>query len=953
MTLIPVVLVIFVVVAVVAVRAPVQRRLALRSIARRKNEAMLVIIGSLLGTALITGSFIVGDTLDSSIRATAETQLGPIDEIVVMPDEDQAAALVSELRARDDSRIDGVMSMTGVPGSVVSDLGGKATAEPETQIIEIDFTQARSFGDDPQATGIVGPTPGDGEVVLSEDLAATVDVRQGDQVSLFVYGKQLDLDVVRLLPRLGIAGFWLGLESTSSNAFVAPGTIEEIVGSNPPEGSLPPTTSVLVSNRGGVEEGARLTGPVTQVIQDALGPDVSLRVEPVKDERLDNAEEQGAQFSELFLGIGAFAIVAGILLLINIFVMLSEERKSQLGMLRAVGLRRSDLVRVFVIEGFVYSVLAGVLGAVLGIGVGWAIAKLAAPIFGGADEFALELNFSMTPESIVLGFCLGMIITSITIFFTSIRISRINIIRAIRDLPEPTGRIARRRTLIVGVLVSATSLGLFFLSVADPQAWAPKLLGPPVAAFGLLPLLTRLLHRRYAVMLVAGFSLLWGIFADAIVNIESGEIFTFVLQGILLTFSAVVMLSQTTDLLERFVRRIAGRNLPLRLGLAYPVARRFRTGLTLGMYALVIFTMTFIAVLSNVFGGQVETTVRRAAGGFDIFVTAAGTNPPTGEALESQPGITKVSTLLAGDALFEPAAVPEPEPWPAAGIGADFVETGPPALEEWDRDRFSSQNEVWEAVLEDPELVVIPDFFLSEGGGPPVELIKPGQSMSAINPVTGEGSDRTVAGVLGVDASFSGVYMSRDSLRALLGERASPSHFFVAIENGASGEQVAAQLQGELFRNGVEADTFRSIVEEFQALNLQFFRLMQGYLALGLLVGIAGLGVVMVRAVRERRREIGVLRSLGFLAPSVRKAFLLESGFTALQGIVIGCLLALITAAQLVATGEFGETAVFSIPWGQLGTLCGAALLASLLATAWPAEQASRTPPAVALRVAD
>jgi putative ABC transport system permease protein len=178
--------------------------------------------------------------------------------------------------------------------------------------------------------------------------------------------------------------------------------------------------------------------------------------------------------------------------------------------------------------------------------------------------------------------------------------------------------------------------------------------------------------------------------------------------------------------------------------------------------------------------------------------------------------------------------------------------------------------------------------------------------------------------------------------------------FFVATAGGeAEAREVGTRLQGELFRNGVEADTFRSLVEEFQGANLQFFRLMQAYLALGLVVGIAGLGVVMVRSVRERRREIGVLRAIGFVAPQVRRAFLSESAFTALQGIVVGTALALVTAAQLVASGEFGESAEFTIPWTDIGILTGAALVASLLATAWPAHQAAAIPPAVALRTAE
>ena len=58
------------------------RRLALRNVARRPRETMLVILGSLLGTAIMTGSFVVGDTFTSSIRRGAFEQLGPIDEVV-------------------------------------------------------------------------------------------------------------------------------------------------------------------------------------------------------------------------------------------------------------------------------------------------------------------------------------------------------------------------------------------------------------------------------------------------------------------------------------------------------------------------------------------------------------------------------------------------------------------------------------------------------------------------------------------------------------------------------------------------------------------------------------------------------------------------------------------------------------------------------------------------------
>jgi putative ABC transport system permease protein len=82
-------------------------------------------------------------------------------------------------------------------------------------------------------------------------------------------------------------------------------------------------------------------------------------------------------------------------------------------------------------------------------------------------------------------------------------------------------------------------------------------------------------------------------------------------------------------------------------------------------------------------------------------------------------------------------------------------------------------------------------------------------------------------------------------------------------------------------------------------------------------------------------------------------AFLLESGFIAIEGILVGTVLALITAKQLVATGQFGKGIVFTIPWMQISILVAVAFVASLIATAWPAQQASQIAPAVALRIAD
>jgi ABC-type lipoprotein export system ATPase subunit len=104
---------------------------------------------------------------------------------------------------------------------------------------------------------------------------------------------------------------------------------------------------------------------------------------------------------------------------------------------------------------------------------------------------------------------------------------------------------------------------------------------------------------------------------------------------------------------------------------------------------------------------------------------------------------------------------------------------------------------------------------------------------------------------------------------------------------------------------------------------------------------------------RERRREIGVLRSLGFSGVAVRRAFVAESSFVALEGIGIGAAVRLITVWRVINANAFGSGLSFSVPWSELTVLVVGTLVASLIATAIPAIQASRIRPAVALRIAD
>src|SRR6185369_6220780 len=117
---------------VVLVRSVLVRRLAARHTTRRPVEALLVIVGSLLGTAIITGSFVVGDTINRSIRAVAYDQLGPIDETMTVPVA-QGADIQARVAGLQGAQTDGVLTFTTAPAAVVA-TGRNGGTQPRAQL---------------------------------------------------------------------------------------------------------------------------------------------------------------------------------------------------------------------------------------------------------------------------------------------------------------------------------------------------------------------------------------------------------------------------------------------------------------------------------------------------------------------------------------------------------------------------------------------------------------------------------------------------------------------------------------------------------------------------------------------------------------------------------------------------------------------------------------------------
>ena len=121
---------------------------------------------------------------------------------------------------------------------------------------------------------------------------------------------------------------------------------------------------------------------------------------------------------------------------------------------------------------------------------------------------------------------------------------------------------------------------------------------------------------------------------------------------------------------------------------------------------------------------------------------------------------------------------------------------------------------------------------------------------------------------------------------------------------------------------------------------------LQIYVTFGLGIGAVGMAVISVRNVSERKREIGMMRAIGFPRSQVLVSVLLELVVLGVIGLLIG-----VANGVLIGVGfaNMQGTALI-IPWNDIATYLGFITLIALAAGAIPGWFASRIPPAEALR---
>jgi putative ABC transport system permease protein len=785
-----------------------------------------------------------------------------------------------------------------------------------------------------------------------------------------------------------------------------------------------------------------LAGEVQAILEDARWQNESMRrrlatqfnelsnfsVENSKRDALDSADQGASAFTTIFIVTGLFGIASGLLLIFLIFVMLAAERKSEMGMVRAVGGQRRHLIQMFTYEGTAYDLVAAAIGVALGVATGLVIAVTLGRAFASTD---LAIRPNVTFKSLAVSYALGMLVTFFTVLISARRVSRLNIVAAIRDLPEqpprPTSLRSRLlapfrvvldgfrylirlkiwralRTWIVSLPASLfrviwegfkggpfTFLLGLLLTLAGISAGVASLftLGASLSLIGgglVLRWLLRLIFRqrnelvdRIAFSFIGvTLTLFWSLPSRSfetlgITDLKSGPEMLFI-AGFMMVVGAVMVVMYNTDLLLQAVLRLLGGNRRLapvlRMAVAYPLSNRFRTGLTLGMFGVVVFSVVFMATsfkANEVFFENTEALT----GGFEMRARASAQNPIPNfaRAVMRLPELRGGGyDVVASETSLSVELQQEGQSWEGYGLRAvdeayfDSVSYGFALKAEG----YETDQEVWEAVRDHPGFAVIDSYAVPSRqsttiviGGPEFKIEGPYLEDESMKPIrlrvrdwNGVTFEVTVIGVLDQTAGFNfALITSQSTLQKVFQDPPAPTQYYIQLTEGTDPQIAGAALESAFLDYGLETIDQVQEIEDAQASQRAIEQLLLGFLTLGLIVGVAALGVISSRAVVERRQQIGVLRALGFQAQMVTWSFMIEASFVALLGISLGAVLALIPAYQLindVASDVPGLS--FQVPWGSIGLVVGLAYGMSLLATYLPARQAADVAPAEALR---
>lgn len=648
--------------------------------------------------------------------------------------------------------------------------------------------------------------------------------------------------------------------------------------------------------------------------------------DPIRN-RLLTASKGGTDFGGLFLGFSLFLIAAALMLVGLLFRLALDRRAKETGLLLATGFSVRQVRRLLLAEGL----LLAAAGAALGLAAGVAYNRLLLTVLLDLwPDAGVKAYFR--PHASALSFALGFGVTVLMALAAQwfsvrglVRVAPPALLRGETAQPAGAGAGTGRLTkaLAVGSFVVGIALILAGGGVSNPDFRAMTFFG------------------------------------------GGGLLLTAALAGVWVwmrrTRHAVVN-SRGAPALARLGARNAARN---------PARSLLTTAL--------IAAAAFLLVAVESFRRAPDREFLEKSGGSGGFNLIAETDVPLFQPFDTGLGRADLERQLKR-AYAPPGADPDDLPATPAflraqnELGAGLEEAFPLRLRGGDD---ASCMNLFQAAR--PRVLGVPDALVERGGfkfymteaetdaekANPWLLLAKRAPNNAV-PVFCEnntaqwmlkkavGDEFTVPGDGGTEVTFRIVGTLVDSpfqSEVITGEaafaRAFPAQhgyraFLIRTRPGHEAG-VARALEVGLRANGCAVTPARDKVAAFQAVigaYLSTFQLLGGF---GLMLGVLGLAVVVLRGVWERAGEFALLRAVGYRARALQFLVIVEHALLLVLGLGSGVLAALASVAPHVASGA-------AVPWARLAGMLGLVLAVGLTVASLATAGILRVPVIPALR---
>lgn len=792
-------------------------KIGARNLSRRRGQMLLIVFALMLSTTLLTSVLATGNVITATVQTVAVTNLGNIDETVEgghgdIGRFDDWIYFRLRQRTRNNPDISALAAALVERNLLLADVSSRQVRS-KVSVMGLLAGSEQGFGgllddNNPHIQHTIAQLK-QNDVFLNHTLALLINAHAGDTLYLYSQrwpGQRYAMHVKALVQDGGLVG-------------QVPFIISNVQTLRAIEHTPDDLNYIYVENSRGVS-----SAQVAEELERWI-PRNTVHVIQVKQQGIQASQSANDIFSRIFALFTLFALAIGLLLIFLIFVLLAAERRAEMGMARAIGVQRRHLILMYLFEGTLYDLIASFIGLLVGVGAGAALVSFLTPVLA---RFNFPLKLSLQPGSLLLAYCLGVIFTFASVTISAWLVSRMTVVDALRNLPEAErsqltlrelgislwqmfthARVTRRvRRLLLEqfpeVLIGFTALlartgllplmaGFVLLGVGLSRFQIALFsLGLSLLIIGSALLLKTLLdwllvfagrshwkkqtRRLFAALTGLSIMAYWALPFDTLAFLGlprfQGGIEVFFLAAAMMVFGAVWALMANADLLARpFLALSAiwpGPGMLTRLASSYPLHHRFRTGLGVTMFSLVIFAMTVMAVITNAMQNT-YTNIDLQTGGYDIQAVAYFKNVNNLPDVLTSHGLSPQDFSEIGSSITTDVGVLQPDaPSPAWRLYPAQVMSGSllqgHGLHLVARAQgFSSDSAVWQALQAHPNYALIDNTALPYGpdglSNSPVYDPNAPTAANAGAPVSPPGLDPyyafTLNGVYQGDTSFA------------------------------------------------------------------------------------------------------------------------------------------------------------------------------------------------------